>query len=184
MYAAVHEPTLSEGKLSETRNEPNLEELLLALLAQHNIDRRYYGFFEAHRNVQGTLIATDAQRIARDLLAARGHDAALDAKEGFLRFRSEEGDYEFVQTIAFNYGSQLELILLIRTPGGETGGTLHGLARKVGLWRDASFRYNPRYPRLPFGDEASLRSALTVALDLFADIRSAVVNAQLGAADR
>lgn len=153
-------------------------EQLNELLAEIDFDQRYYRYVDSHRGAKPELTEDQIREWVARKLEGMGVSANYDKKEKFFRFEEQVENQNFIYTIALYYDRGLELIISIHTNSDKMGGTLHGLARTVALERDPTFSYSPRYPRIPFGTAAELEEAFQFSMELFRDIKQAVVGAK------
>ena len=151
-------------------------EQLLKLLTDINFDQRYYDYVDAHKNSEATLTQAQIKEQIKNALQNSGNAASYNQKEKFFRFEEQAGPYTLANTIALYYESGLELIILVQNDSDKFGGPLHGLARDVALKRDPKFSYSPRYPRIPFGNKEELTEAVDFSLELFNEIKQALLN--------
>jgi hypothetical protein len=157
----------------------------LDLLASHALPARYYAFIDAYRSSPGPPAATDRAHLAT-VLDAHSLTAKYFAKEEFFRHvvMDSIGTWWFHLTFrapspATKWGGAtpgtLELGLYLKTPLGDLGGTLHGLALTVAQRSDALFERSPSYPRIAYVTEEELHSAVAFSADLFQRLRAATV---------
>jgi hypothetical protein len=151
--------------------DEELERKFSRLLADIDLDRRYYGYSNAHRSSLRNMMHLSASQLA-SVLASTQLEFKQDKREKFYAHVEKIGVHEAGLNISFTY-SMVELIMYIEGPGGCLGGPVHSLAKMVGESRDPNFNPDPPYPKLPFSNIDELREAVQLSVSLFHDFKTA-----------
>lgn len=158
-----------------------LQRALVETLVDIDFDRKYYGFYREVALDEGADAGLDRAEYAA-AIDAELSNVTYHKGEDFWRHRrsSAWGDAEL--RVAFPH-STAEFILSVRTAEGVIGGPYSRLARLAGLQRDPDFSPEPRAPKLPFRDEATLGRVVAFGAELFASVCAALEDTPSGSAD-
>lgn len=149
---------------------------LIELLAAIDFDRRYYSFYEGHRDQERKKMPGAGLEDFRAALAATTLDFTYHKKENFFSHKQAEEPGEIGLNIAFPHSS-VELILWVKTRKGVTiGDPFSALALNVSEFRTPEVSPEPEFPTLPFSSEAELHEAVRFGVSLFLDARREIVS--------
>ncbi len=158
--------------MQDDGTQRQLQAELVARLAGIDFARRYYELYERHPH--------DGQRPA---LGQADYQAAIDRlpmeftyhrRERFFGTVEWHGETAGGLNIAFSE-TRVELILTVQVGGVRFGGPFPLLARQVARLDNPAFTYEPRSPKLPFGDEAGLHEAVDSGAALYENARRAIL---------
>jgi hypothetical protein len=137
-------------------------------------DRRYHGCFAEIRHRESAEQGFDRGDIEAALAGSPLTFTYNEGERFFGHLERREG-YDVGLNLACSWSS-LELILVLRTARGHIGGPFPMLALDVARDRDPAFTLDPPYPHLPFHTHEQLREVVDVGLELYADVRQAIVD--------
>ena len=150
---------------------------LLTLLAGIEFDRRYFHFYEAHTSAWGKDLAGHGRALFESALQPSGLRFTYHTKENFFHHEETQGVLRLTLNVSFSPFAA-DFVLAIKTPTEVIGGPYAGLAYDVALWRDSTFRYSPRAPRLPFANLDELAAAITLGITLFTEAKAKLLAAE------
>jgi hypothetical protein len=139
----------------------------LELIAQIDFAERYYRYITSHRDASPGTAPRVSRADVEDILVATGLDFEYVTREhAFLHHeRTPHGQL----TLGIKVDDSVESVLSLKTKHGVVGGPFAVLARQVAQFRDESFTFTPRAPRLPFSTLDDLREAIRFTVELFHD---------------
>ena len=153
------------------------DQKLLALLAAIEFDKRYFHFYETHKSAWGKDLPGHGRALFESVLQTSGLTFVYRAKENF--FHHEERQRALMLTLNVSFSPfAADFILAIKTPTAVVGGPYAALAYNIGRWRDASFQYSPRAPRLPFSTMVELNEAISLGVTLFTETKSKLLTTE------
>lgn len=156
-------------------DQETLEGKLLELLAKIDLAKRYYGYYESHRDREEKEMPGAGSEDFKAALATTPLDFKHSKKENFFSHTERHGSCTLIFNVAFRY-SAVEFILSVKTKHGVIGGPYASLAYDVGQLRDPNFSPDPVYPKLPFSNADELREVVQFGVSLFEEVKPLILS--------
>src|SRR5262245_14471198 len=155
-------------------NQESPSAKLIELLAGIDFDKRYYAYYEAHKDRENQSMTGATRETFEAALSPTQLNFKHSKKENFFSYEERHVHCTVGLNVAFPY-STVELILFVKTRNGYVGGPFPKLAREVGQLRDPNFAPSPPSPKLPFSSRSELEEAVRFGVSLFEDAKRAIL---------
>lgn len=153
-----------------------LQAQLVGLLAEIDLDRRYYDFCDARRGRKPARLSIADYEQA---ISETGIQFKHDKRERFFGHQEPIRSCTLYFNVIIGDGA-LELVIALQTPAGTIGGPVHLLALHVARLEDPGYRHAPPYPRIRSSTADDFREALGFGLRLLEEARARILAQEWG----
>lgn len=154
-------------------NQDALTYTLIETLAKIKFSQQYYDYYENRRGKK--TLNKYSEEDLRSVVSLTNLDFQYNKREKFFAYLENIDSLQLGLHIAFP-APGVEFILVIKTESGFIGGPFPMLARKSAQLHDPNFTYSPASPKIPFSTTEELRATLAFGIDLFQQIKRALLH--------
>jgi hypothetical protein len=153
----------------------DLRQELFYLLAPSGFASKYYGFYEAHREMEKELGVSFDQELLQKTLLASGLDFKFIGTKDFFESLEKFEGLEIGLNVA-SHNSKIEFVLVLKTADRRIEWPFWGLAAEIELLRDSDFEYFPRNPKLPVSSSETLEDTINFGVTLYKQVKDLILS--------